>query len=359
MEPLKELLNIKTANQIAEAIHRSNKQFSRTLFLKKYSARFQKLELKERILLLSLLLSEQLPKNSNAYPTLIDALKRNADDSVGLSGFAVWPLTQFVADYGLHEVKSSLLALKEMTQVSTSEFAIRPFLINHEKETLKILSEWTTDPNEHVRRWLSEGTRPLLPWGQKIPRFVENPELTWPILDSLKNDSAEYVQKSIANHLNDHSKNHPKWVLQKIESIKNEWIKKHALRTLIKKGNSSALKAIGISQSFPHVLLFKAKKNKIKLGESIELQIVLINKQKKDLKLILDLEMHFLKNNGKLSPKVFKGRNLILESNKKRELQIKVPIKKITTRKYYSGSQACILKINGRPLGKIEFELKT
>jgi 3-methyladenine DNA glycosylase AlkC len=223
------------------------------------------------------------------------------------------------------------------------------------------------DENEHVRRLTSEGSRPLLPWGQKLQRFVDNPELTWPILEKLKSDPSQYVRKSVANHINDISKNHPEWVIKKLLEWKKssnhtpeiDWIIKHASRTLIKKGYTKAFSLHGVSPTKIKLVSQKIGKSKINLGETLEVEIELLNQSNKKSLIIIDHEVHFLKSNGKHGVKVFKGKKVKIIPGLKTKFKLSIPMKKVTTRKYYPGVQFWNIKINGSSEKPLPFTLLT
>jgi 3-methyladenine DNA glycosylase AlkC len=166
------------------------------------------------------------------------------------SGFVSMCLPHYVASYGGHAFDTSMQALKYFTTFGSSEFAIRHFLRSDLERSLELMHDWTQDQNHHVRRLASEGTRPRLPWSFRLEAVQANPQLTAGILDRLKADESLYVRKSVANHLNDVTKEHPEWVLDTIEGwpLENKhtaWIAKHALRSLIKQGDLRALTVIG------------------------------------------------------------------------------------------------------------------
>lgn len=360
MEPFKNFLGFEAATKIARATEVAasffDSDFSSKVFLKNLEAELRPLELKQRMQLLTERLGEQLPKGPKAFPVLLNALKKSDQDAQGLSGFLVWPLTNYVAVHGLEQPEESLRALKEMTKVFTSEFAVRPFLREHQDFTLNIFESWVRDENEHVRRLVSEGSRPYLPWGEKLHVFAKDPEITWHLLHSLSEDPSKYVQKSVANHLNDHSKLHAKWLVQKLKTWPNPWVQRHALRTLIKNGDSGALKLIGVSSAQPK-MSFALKRKKIRVGESLLLNLDLQNQSNKAMRVLIDVEIGFLKKNGAKSPKVFKGKSLNLSKKEKTSLDLKIPLKKVTTRVYYPGKQTVCLIVNGKKTKPIEFHL--
>lgn len=354
MEPLKNLLDAKAAERIAVALNRAFPSFSKTEFLRDIKKELEPLELKGRMHLLKSRLEITLPSEpKKSFPILLDAIKQDEEDEEGVSGFLTWPLTEYVAERGLKDFELSMKALHRMTQVFTSEFAIRPFLIHHEPRTLKQLLNWTEDENHHVRRLASEGSRPLLPWGQRLPEFVKNPEKTWPILEALKHDPSKYVQKSVANHINDHSKNHADWVVKRLKPWKKsasnsvEWIIRHGTRTLIKKGHAGVLALHGIETVDFENVRIKILTPKVKVGQALEIELGLTNPLKRELRVIVDCQILFLKANGAHIPKVFKGKTVDLAPNEKRKLNLTLPLRSVTTRRYYSGRHGCALLING------------
>jgi 3-methyladenine DNA glycosylase AlkC len=357
MEPFKNLLGIKAARKIAAALKRSHARFSEKDFLKGLEKELEPLELKDRMVALEKRLSAQLDASPKSFPILLKALRQNDQDTIGLAGFLCWPLTHFVARHGLEDFDASLATLRKMTQVFTGEFAVRPFFLKDEKRTLEIFRSWTQDENVHVRRLASEGSRPLLPWGQKLPRFDANPELTWPILKALEKDPERYVQKSVANHFNDLSKKHGDWVVAKLARWSNPWVVRHALRTLVKKGHPGALKLLGVENELPELRISPLSRKTIKLGDSLETRLRLKNTGKKPMKVVVDVELHLLKANGTHNAKVFKGRTLTLAPGENKELTLRTPIKRVTTRKYHFGTHHCALVVNGQRQKKSSFEL--
>jgi len=314
-----------------------------------------KLELKERVKLLTHGLKCELPENySEAIPIIQKVLAKKT-----LSGFELWPVSEYIGQFGTKHFKESFEAMYLLTQQFTSEFAIRPFLLKDHAQVLKILKKYTKDKNVHVRRWVSEGSRPILPWDGKLAAFILNPELTLDLLEALKYDDELYVRKSVANHLNDITKNHPevvirllsRWSKEAPENQKNkiEWITRHALRVLIKKGHPGALGLMGVGKKVEikfHRLKLNAKK--FNLGNTLEFEIVLSSRAKKKQKIIVDYLIHFQKANGKTTPKVFKFKTLELDPGEKLILTKKHKLKKISTMTFYKGLHGISIQINGK-----------
>jgi 3-methyladenine DNA glycosylase AlkC len=359
MEPLKNLLSPEVVTRIGRAMSRADRSFNMRVFLRNIANELEPLELKQRMMLITSRLQLVLPEDPRkSFPRLIAALKQDENDKIGLSGFSVWPLTRYVAEHGLRHFELSMESLHAMTQVFTAEFDIRPFLIHQEERTLKQLVRWTEDPSEHVRRLVSEGSRPLLPWGERLPQFVKYPERTWPLLEALKDDPSLYVRKSVANHINDHSKHHGDWVVKQLKSWRQpksanpshrEWIIRHATRTLVKRGHPGALKLHGIAPSSA-VTVVRAKilTPRIKLGESLRVQVVLQNSSTKPVPTIVDHELRLLKSNGTHAAKVFKGKKFVLEVGETRTIELQIPIRRVTVRAYYQGRQYWAPLINGK-----------
>jgi 3-methyladenine DNA glycosylase AlkC len=257
-----------------------------------------------------------------------------------------------------------------MTVLFTSEWAVRPFIHHDPKETMKYLLVCAQDSDSHVRRWASEGSRPRLPWGERLQDFVRDPSPTLPILEQLKFDPELYVRKSVSNHLNDIAKDHPDLVVKILTAWKKEagikhadkidWIIRRSLRTLIKQGHAGALNLIGISQKVKIKLVdFKVVQKKIKLGDRIHFEFEIQSLSNQSHQLVVDYIIHFVKSNKKTAPKVFKLKMIELPAKAKIRIEKKHHIKKITTREYYPGLHLLEIQVNGLVVGKQEWNLQT
>ena len=376
MEPFKNLINEKTAKGILLILNENGIEINKKRFLDTCSRELHALELKARVIFIADLLHSEFEKKKLSYNKIGSALEKaflqeQAKPTGYISGFQAWPVLEYVAKYGIHELEISQQILKAATVVFTSEFAVRPFLKHYEKEMLDFMLQCSQDQNEHIRRLASEGTRPLLPWGMKLESFVTSPQKTLPILENLKADESLYVRKSVANHLNDHTKHNPELVLKCLRKWKKEftpkhsrhaevtWIIKHALRTLIKKNHPEAFELIGIKTSKIDLLSATIKKSKIKLGQSLEVEVVLKNRENNEVNFVLDHDLHLLKQNGTHNIKCFKGVKGSLAKGETKKFHLKIPIKAVTTRKYYSGKHLWCVKINGKLGEPLVFHLET
>jgi 3-methyladenine DNA glycosylase AlkC len=313
------------------------------------------LELKDRVRLVSATLRELLPPD---YPAAL-AVLLEAAESPELKGFDFWPFTEFVQAYGLMHFDESMRALHLLTQKFTSEFAVRPFLIRYPEETLALLGRHTRDPSPHVRRWISEGTRPRLPWGERLHALVADPAPTLRLLDELKYDPELYVRTSVANHLNDIAKDHPAVVVRTLgqwtraapaaERDKIAWIARRALRTLIKKGDPAALELLGVApDAAVRARGLRLNQARFRMNEVIELRFVIQSESESDQKLVVDYLIHHAGANGARGPKVFKLKTFVLGAGERVEITKKHALRPITTRTYYPGEHLLEIQINGR-----------
>jgi 3-methyladenine DNA glycosylase AlkC len=214
MEPLKEMFNKAFYERLASALHTADKNFHAEKFVKDTLKNLSDLSLNERMRNTSLVMKKHLPYT---YKKCIDIMKKAV---VKLpKGYTTLTFPDFVGLYGHDDVEVSLDALAFFTSYGSSEFAIREFLKRDFKKTIKVMEKWADDKNEHVRRLASEGSRPRLPWSFKLDEVIKNPESTRKILEKLKTDESLYVRKSVANHLNDFSKDHPTYMLDLV----NKW----------------------------------------------------------------------------------------------------------------------------------------
>lgn len=331
------------------------------------------LEMKPRVLVLRDELKRQLPTD---YPKALRILLKTAK-APELGGFDFWPFSAYVQAYGLDHPTLSLEALKELTPRFSSEFAVRPFLKQDPTGTLAFLKTCARAPDVHLRRWASEGTRPRLPWGERLHAFIENPTLTLPILELLKFDEELYVRKSVSNHLNDIAKDHPELVVKLLKRWKQEaqrakgtkgaekkhadqvtWIIHRALRTLIKNGHPGALQLIGVSPGAEiKVSDLKLNQKQFNLGDRLEFKFTIQSTTSKPQKLVIDYIVHFVKANQKTSPKVFKLKTFVLSEKTNATVTKSHHLKKITTRVFYPGKHLLEIQINGAVLARAPWVL--
>jgi 3-methyladenine DNA glycosylase AlkC len=255
--PLKELMDGKLVKLIGESLAAVVPEFNLKRFQIRAGRGLKNLELKDRALHIAHAMARLIPGQFDELTRLlIKSLgpPLEATEGNGLAPFFYLPHTQLIATYGVASFLSGMEANYEITKRFTAEFSIRPFLIEHQSKCLKMLERWTKDENPHVRRLVSEGTRPRLPWAMRLPEFQKDPNHTLPLLEALKDDHELYVRRSVANHLADIAKDHLDFAFDVCErwldelggaddsrSENRRWIVRHAVRLPAKKGDSRAV----------------------------------------------------------------------------------------------------------------------
>ncbi len=367
MEPFKNEFSFAKARRIAESLKQAHPEFSAARFNRGLKDALEPLELKQRMHLLADRIEDCLPTHPpEMFGILLKTLATDESNSNGLRGFLVWPLTEIVARRGMDHFEEAMVALREMTRRFSAEFAIRPFLRERRERTLKQLHAWCRHPDEHVRRLVSEGSRPLLPWGGNLPELLDAPHPTLDLLEKLHRDPSDYVRLSVSNHLNDFSKHHPSLVLETLARWRKnspadtrlEKLAHHACRTLLKAGHPGALELIGYGSAKSLVLeTFSLAKSSVKLGGALGYQLIIRNASRKPVRVMFDYAIHHRKANGTLSPKVFKGRTKELAAGERWKISGSHSFRPVTTRVYHQGIHSIEPLLNGRAFPPLEFIL--
>jgi 3-methyladenine DNA glycosylase AlkC len=363
------LFNPQRVRYLAGLFQAADGRFDASRFVRETVKALPKLALKERIVHIAGALENHLESDYRsaatqimaALPPPLDPTKTDND----FGDFIFAPLGEFVVRNGLakRDLRLSLKTLKAITQRFSMEDAIRTFINTYPDETLDELRKWSTDANYHVRRLVSEGTRPTLPWSKRLTIDVATP---LPLLDQLHADPTRYVTRSVANHLNDIAKSQPALVLGALkrwkqqrnqESSELRWMSKHALRTLVKQGDSQALQFLGFhAKPKIQVTEFALKSSKIKPGQAIEFAFKVT--AQRDESLLIDFVIDFVKANGKLSPKVHKLKEIKLGKGESATLNKRHLLRAAaTTYTLYPGRHHLTLQINGKPFGTLSFVL--
>jgi 3-methyladenine DNA glycosylase AlkC len=331
------------------------------------------LEMKARALQIAGALEATLPRRFDDAAALIEAALAPAEageamaqlDGLdqGLRGWILWPVGEFVARRGLAEPARALATLHALTQRFTAEFAIRPFIVAHPALVFDTLARWAGDPSHHVRRLVSEGSRPRLPWGLQLKALIRDPAPTLPLLRALQDDPSEYVRRSVANHLNDIAKDHPAlvaaWLHEHLPgaSAERRALLRHASRTLIKAGDTAVLQAWGLGQPFRGDAALHIAPGHIRLGGTVELVLQLHSRARRPQRLVVDYAVHHVKADGSTSPKVFKGWTLELPAQGVQRLEKRHAVRPITTRRYFAGHHRVVVQVNGRAVAEAGFDL--
>ncbi len=397
-EPFKNLLNAGLVRAAAAQLARQAPGFDERGFVRQATRGLEALEMKARAMQIADALEATLPARFGDAAALLEAALAPADDGEamapptgpdngeeqgqgqvpgqapsqgdgqGLRGWILWPAGEYIARRGIDEPPRALQALHALTQRFTAEFAIRPFIARHPALVFDTLARWTTDRSAHVRRLVSEGSRPRLPWGLQLKALVRDPSPTLPLLRALQDDPSAYVRRSVANHLNDIAKDHPAVVAQWLhEHLLNpadpagperRALLRHASRTLVKAGDPAVLQAWGLGQPFRGGVVFRLAPAGIALGETVALSLQLRSTAARAQRLVVDYAVHHVKADGSTSPKVFKGWTLELPAHGTVQLDKRHAVRPITTRRYFAGPHRVVVQVNGRAVAEAAFDLR-
>ncbi|MGH2636641.1 MAG: DNA alkylation repair protein [Actinomycetota bacterium] len=356
-EPLKDRFGPDVPRRIAEAIVAVEPGFASRRFLADALEGYEDLELTPRARHIARALHAHLPADyDEAIGMLLASLgpRHDGDDLEGMAAFFYAPHVFFVAEYGLDHWDTSMRAQYELTQRFTAEYSIRAFLEREPGRTLARLREWARDPSPDVRRLVSEGTRPRLPWAPRLRRFQLDPSPVLELLELLKDDPSLYVRRSVANNLNDIGKDHPdvlvatcrRWM--KGASEKRRWVIRHALRSAVKRGDPAALAVLGFGGAGAAEIDDVAiEPRRPRIGGSVRITLNVGNTGKGRAAFNVDLRVHFVKANGGTSPKVFKVREVELEPGERVRLSKVVSLRQQTTRTHHAGRHAVDVVVNG------------
>lgn len=363
------LFNQAKIEQVSGEISHVHSPFKKGAFVRDVVSEFPSLELKARISWIAECLRRYLPDDyASAADILIRALPPPNDPELSdkdFGDFIYAPYSEFVAKNGCREeyLDLSLNALYEITQRFSAEDAIRYFINAFPDETMKKLASWAEDGHYHVRRLCSEGTRPKLPWSQKINIPATAP---LPILEKLFSDKKRFVTRSVANHINDISKAYPELALETLAGWKRsgkqapgemDYILRHSLRTLIKQGNPKAMEMLGFKHAPDISISGLAIPRQVKMNTALDFSFTIESPE--DIAVVIDYKVHFQNKAGKMgSMKVFKLKQIGLEKGKPIKIsKSHMLLERMTTRTLYPGEHAIEIQVNGKSFAKASFLL--
>ncbi len=375
-EPFKNLLNATLVREAAPHLARHAAGFDARGFVRRAGTGLEALEMKARAMHIADALEATLPPDFDAACAVLEAALAPASEpgddpaqgrpqglAQGLRGWILWPVGEYVARRGLAQPARALQALHAITQRFTAEFAIRPFIQQHPALVFDTLGRWVHDPSAHVRRLVSEGSRPRLPWGLQLKALIADPSPTLPLLRALQDDPSAYVRRSVANHLNDIAKDHPAqvaaWLREHLPGASRERqaLLRHASRTLIKAGDAEVLRAWGLGAPFKGEAQLALSPARVVLGGALHIALALQSRSRQPQSLAIDLVVHHVKADGRTRPKVFKGWQLTLPPQGRVELTRAHAIRPITTRRYHAGQHGLAVQVNGRVVAEGAFDL--
>ncbi len=373
-EPLKHLLNDTVPPRIAAMVRRAWRKFDTTAFLQQVQPGYGSLELMARGQRIAQALQAHLPQD---VPRALGVLVDSMDPPMGLdavgepdagdrpySAFLYLPHSIYIGTHGLPHFEAAMAAQHALTQCFTAEFSIRPYLLHHQGATLARLRDWAQDDSAHVRRLVSEGTRPRLPWAPRLPAFQNNPQLALPLLDALKDDPSSYVRRSVANHLGDIAKDHPDLAVGTARTwlqgapAPREALVRHGLRFLIKRGDVGALDALGVGHAVAlDVRAARVVPARARIGDKVRIEAELHNPTSQPQRVLADLKVHYVKAHGGAAPKVFKLQTLDIAPGATVAVGKTLSLQQMTTRTHYPGAHQVELVLNGRPQPLGQFQL--
>ena len=357
MPALKHELGPAAARRLADELAGAWPEFPRRRFVHGLAAALEPLELVARVDLLAQRLAEVMPVS---FPSAADVLWR-ALDSPTFTGWMTWPCGIFVARGGIDDPELALPVLAGLTPRWSSEVPIRAFLEHHPAVTDRYLREWTLHADEHVRRLVSEGTRPRLPWAPRVRRLIVDPSANVPLLDDLVDDVSPYVRRSVANHLNDISKDHPELALElarrwQVRGDGAAWVVRHGLRTLVKQGDAAALTMLGATTTADVRLVdLSVDQARLPIGGTVTLAITvaLADDERQSADAVVDYRVHYVGVRDVKAPKVFKLTRRRLEPGRPVTLTRRHAFGHVSIRHIHPGPHVIDIQVNGRVLGSI------
>ena len=379
-EPFKNLINDDVVRRTGHHLARAWPAFDRRRFEQLALTGLDALEFKARALHLCTALEQTLPERFAHAAEVLEASLRQVPkpvrdhdpdkdlgtlktDETGVAGWALWAYGEYVARHGQPHPERALQALHAFTQRFTAEFAIRPFIVRHPELAFATLARWVNDPSAHVRRLVSEGSRPRLPWGLRLQALVADPSPCLPLLQALQDDPSEYVRRSVANHLNDIAKDHPgilvDWLATHLPDAPpaRQRLLRHACRVLIKTGHAGVMAAWGLDAPFEGRLSLTLGTGRIAMGEALAIEVLLASTSARSQTLELDYLVHHVKSNGATAPKTFKGKRITLAPGQTLAWTKRHVFREVTTRTHHAGRHGIEIQVNGQRLAEAHFDL--
>ena len=373
-EPIKNMFNRQYFDRFIKDLKLVLSNFDSRRFVSQImNDEWENLEFKQRCCHIAAVLKKHLPPDyKEASAKILELLELIKDDhdyskpddnQFTLALEYGWILDSFIEQFGQDDYKTSIKVIEKLTQFTSCEFSVRPFIIRYPGKMMKQMQLWSKHKHWGVRRLSSEGCRPRLPWGMALPNLKEDPAPIIPILENLKNDVSRFVRLSVANNLNDIAKDNPETVIDLAKKWQGKsdninWVIKHGCRSLLKQGNTEVMALFGFNAGKDiSIDAFKLLTPKVKTGKALEFGFNLLNKSKKKAGIRLEYGIYYQKANGTLSRKVHKISEKEYAENSVTQITRKHPFKVVTTRVLYPGLHQVSVIINGNEFEKHDFEL--
>lgn len=258
--------------------------------------------------------------------------------------WTTWPLCRWVALAGLDEPEVALGTLHVLTQRGSAELDIRCFLREHRALTWARVVAWASDPSEHLRRLASEGTRPYLPWAERVRWLIDEPDTHVELVVSLAGDPSAYVRRSVANHLNDVARDHPDKVVEACERLpadpRRAALVRHALRGLVKQGHPAALRAVGADLDAPVEVREFSASSPVAAGGASELMLTLVGEGSRAV-----VDLRVVDPDGRRRVVRWKALDVPAEGS---VLRKRLPFRPVTVRPLVGGPHRVEVQVNGR-----------
>ncbi|MBL8298203.1 MAG: DNA alkylation repair protein [Rhodanobacteraceae bacterium] len=364
---IKDLFNRSLLREIAAELQRAHPPFDAAAFVARSLDGLDQLELTGRTALIAEALQEFLPQPFARAAAVIEAALGQeipATGENGLTPLRYMPHVAFVQKYGIDDYEAAIRTQAELTKRFTAEFSIRAFLQRYPERTYAQMLAWAQDDNTHLRRLASEGLRPRLPWAPRLRAYQQDPRPVLAVLELLKDDPERYVQRSVANNLNDIAKDHPALAVETCRRWAQDapagrtWVIRHALRYLVKAGNQEAIHLLGgAEQPRVNVKHVHIRPEQVSLGGAVQLAFEVQSAAQAAQHLLIDYAVHFVKANGGTRAKVFKLRALTVQPGEKARFSATVSLATMTTRRHYAGWHRVEVLVNGLPHSLGGFEV--
>jgi len=364
------LFNADTLGQLAAEYEKGVPGFAAGPFLSEVLPGLQGRELLQRLDWIADCVEAQLARD---FTTMADQLEAAmpvpldpalSDDDFGQFIHAVPGILAVRHGLTPDHLPRALTLLEQATQRFSMELYIRPFLNAFPDMVMDRLAHWARHENYHVRRLVSEGTRPKLPWAKAI---TLDPMRMLPFLDTLHADPTRYVTRSVANHMNDLAKLDGDLVVSRLAEWRKEdrqdrkelaWMTRHALRTLVKQGHAGAMQALGYRTDAPvAVAEVCLDPPSPQIGGRMSLNVTLTAPE--DTPVLVDYIIWFKRPGGKESAKVHKLKQAVVTPGGPLTLRKTHVFKaNATTYSLVPGEHRLAVQVNGRILAETRFDLR-
>lgn len=364
MALIKDIYSTAFYDRFADRLQEVLPDFDKKEFIRRiFDEDFIRREWKDRMKHTTQVLHHFMPEDfSEAFLLIQQIIHRLREAHFGEDNLAFMFFPDYIETYGLEDYEISMEAFVFVTQFISCEFAVRPFLLKYGNQMIREMQDWSLHESRAVRRLASEGSRPRLPWAMAIPALKKDPSPLLPLLENLKQDPSESVRRSVANSLNDISKDHPEIVIGiaarwKGISKETDAIIKHGCRTLLKQGHPAILDHYGLQSANIGIADFEVITLQVKTGESMEFSFTITNQNEEAHTIRLEYGLYYKKAKGHLARKVFKISEKIYAPGETVAIRRKQSFKLITTRTFHPGMHQVSVIVNGEEKGLLDFEL--